>query len=255
MLALGRLAGAARASRQCADGGREAWRLGRQQLTMMLRSCHCCDLRNGALAVAIVFLSLSVAEFLGVLIGWGAADATRAFMDRYSSQRDYSYHYSYLPGVEILIPLSILFIVQLAFDVLLLVGIVISRTRRSSARCYLVSWIIFRAIFFGIFSLGSFGLLVTAIISRYSSGGEYLSVVFGGCFVLTAVISGLFWYSWVVVLSFYWQLRESETTGVIYNRMQMETATLETGQPAATEAAPSGSWADGAGQSRGQKSA
>ena len=219
---------------------------------MMLRSCHCCDLRNGALAVAIVFLSLSVAEFLGVLIGWGDADATRAFMDRYYSQRDY--HHNYLPGVEILTPLTILFIVQLAFDVLLLVGIRISRTRRSSARCYLVSWIIFRAIFFGIFSLGSFGLLVTAIIMRYT-GREHFSVSIGGCFVITAVISGLFWYSWVVVLSFYWQLRESETTGVIFNRMQMETATLETGQPVATEAAPSGSLADGAGQSRGQKSA
>ena len=111
---------------------------------------------------------------LGVLIGWGDADATRAYINRVHSSDDYSHHY--LPEVKALAPLTILFIVQLAFDVLLLVSIRISRTRRSSASRYVFPWIVFRAFFFGIFSLGSFGLLVTAIIMRYTGQGTLQSV-------------------------------------------------------------------------------
>ena len=153
---------------------------------MLPRSCYCCSLRGGALAVAIVFLSLSMVSILGILFGWGAADADR---------------FIYIePGLCVILGVvTIVFIMQFVFDVLLLLGIRLPPTRRSSARCYILSWLIFRTVLFGIISLGSLSLLIAAVVLRYTPGLESLSVVLGGSFVLTAVISGLFWYAWVVV--------------------------------------------------------
>ena len=192
---------------------------------MLPRSCYCCSLRGGALAVAIVFLSLSMVSILGILFGWGAADADR---------------FIYIePGLCVILGVvTIVFIMQFVFDVLLLLGIRLPPTRRSSARCYILSWLIFRTVLFGIISLGSLSLLIAAVVLRYTPGLKSLFVVLGGVFVLTAVISGLFWYAWVVVLSFYWQLLAADAGGTDYSRIQMEAASKEPRPGQESPAAP-----------------
>ena len=178
---------------------------------------------------------------MGVLIGWGAVDANRAYFDRSSVD--------VLTAVMLALS-SVFFIAHLVFDVLLLVGVRRSSTRPSSARRYLLSWLIFRAVLFGTISLGSFGLLITAIAMRYTDWQEIESAIMGGCFVFVAVISVLFWYAWVVVLSFYWQLGAADAGGTVYNRVQMET--VPAGQPAPPQG-EAASQVGGAGETSGQK--
>lgn len=204
---------------------------------MMLKSCCCCGLRNGALAVSIVFLTLSVLDMLGVLMAWGEVDAHWAHFDRMARIHDSlneTYHYNQ-PGrgvtLAIMIPCTLLALVLLFLDVLLFYGIRISSSKTGPARYCIVAWIIFRGVLFAIFSVASVGLLITAIVMRYTAQ-EIVSILFGNLFVTTAIISGFAWYSWVVVLSFYWQLLGDEAGGVTYNRIQLE-ARQAAAQPAA----------------------
>ena len=46
------------------------------------------------------------------------------------------------------------------------------------------------------------------------------------------MVSGLFWFGWVVVLSFYWQMRATEVPGVFYNRMGADWDSAGTGRGA-----------------------
>ena len=194
---------------------------------MLLSSCYCCGLRDGALAVAITFLSMSVVDLLAVLIGWGYADAKWAYISQVHPDIDFGF-----PDAEILAPLTIFVLVQLIFDALLLLGVHLSPTRPSNARRHLLSWIIFRGVVTGLITLGSFALLITAIVYRYDYGHPIdimISVEFGVGFVVFLVASGLFWFGWVVVLSFYMQVRTTEVPGVIYNRMGANSDSAGTG--------------------------
>ncbi|KAF0304834.1 hypothetical protein FJT64_023444 [Amphibalanus amphitrite] len=214
-------------------------------MAFLLRGCCCCSLRHGALAVAIVYLTLSLLETLSVLSGWGWADAERAYFNSYRT----SYYRDYLPGVEALAPLTVFVAIQLLFDILLMYGVHVSATRPRSGRPYLLSWLIFRGILFGLITTGNFAMFISAIVFRYISGAEIASAVLGVSSVAVTIVCAASWYSWLVVLSFYWQLRQANAAGVVYSGVQSGGEELT--QPAAVGGAAPGGSGGGQGGARG----
>ena len=193
--------------------------------TMLPSRCCCCGLRYGALAVCVVYLTLSLLEVLIVLCGWGAADATGAAAYRWAMEyrrrhpeEDYSWYTDRVPGLVALVPLTFVAVIQLLFDLVLARGMHIAPSRPPAARRHLLAWLAFRAVLFGIISVGNLALLISAIVLRYDfgNGSEILSVITGISFVFTTIVCGAAWYSWTVVLSFYWHLHPTESAAVTY---------------------------------------
>ncbi|KAF0289110.1 hypothetical protein FJT64_012570 [Amphibalanus amphitrite] len=221
-------------------------------MVSLLRSCCCCSLRHGALAVAIVYLVLSLLQTLAVLSGWGWADAVRAYsyslLRALDQLQDFYRYHDYLPGVVALAPLTVFAAIQLLFDSLLLYGVHVLATRPRSSRCHLLSWLIFRGILFGIITAGNLAMFIASIVFRYISRAELLSAVLGVSSVAVTIVCAASWYSWLVVLSFYWQLRQANVAGVVYSGVQSGGGELT--QPAAVGGVAPGGSGGGQGEAR-----